>query len=273
MKAALGAADLAAANMPGIAGIHLEGPFISPDKPGVHDPSYIRTPTLHDLEMITAPRNGVTLVTLAPECVPKGFITRLVQSRVRVSLGHSMATYQETKEAFAEGLTGFTHLFNAMRQLSSRDPGPVAAALESSNAWFGMIVDGEHVDPVMLRLAVRGAAHPMLVTDAMPPVGGCNPGFRLYGQEIVVRNGRCTRPDGTLAGAALDMAAAVRNCVRLLEVPLTQALRCASAEPAEFLGLGATLGRLAPGYRADIVAFDPETMDIHETWVAGRARA
>jgi N-acetylglucosamine-6-phosphate deacetylase len=269
MKAALGAADLAAANMPGIAGIHLEGPFISPDKPGVHDPSYIRTPTLHDLEMITAPRNGVTLVTLAPERVPKGFITRLVQSGVRVSLGHSMATYQETKEALAEGLTGFTHLFNAMRQLSSRDPGPVAAALESSNAWFGMIVDGEHVDPVMLRLAVRGAAHPMLVTDAMPPVGGCNSGFRLYGQEIVVRNGRCTRLDGTLAGAALDMAAAVRNCVRLLHVPLTQALRFASMEPAKFLGLGATLGRLAPGYRADIVAFDPETLDIHETWVAG----
>jgi N-acetylglucosamine-6-phosphate deacetylase len=273
MQAALGAANLAAVSMPSVAGIHLEGPFISPDKPGVHDPSYIRSPTLHDLETIAAPRNGATLVTLAPERVPEGFIETLVRGGVRVSLGHSMATYRETKEALAEGLTGFTHLFNAMRQLSSRDPGPVAAALESSNAWFGMIVDGQHVDPAMLRLALRGAAHPMLVTDAMPPVGGCNPGFRLYGEEIAVRDGRCTRPDGTLAGAALDMAAAVRNCVRLLQVPLMQALRFASLEPAEFLGLGVTLGRLAPGYRADIVAFDPETMDIHETWVAGHTPA
>ena len=125
-----------------------------------------------------------------------------------------------------------------MRQLSSRDPGPIAAALETPDAWFGMIVDGEHVDPAMLRLALRGAAQPMLVTDAMPPVGGARRLFRLYGHEIAVREGRCTRADGTLAGSALDMAAAVRNCVELLQVPLVDALRFASAEPARFLGLG-----------------------------------
>ena len=182
-----------------------------------------------------------------------------------------MATYDETKAALAEGLTGFTHLFNAMRPLGSRDPGPVAAALETPGAFFGMIVDGEHVHPAMLRLALRGVAHPMLITDAMPPVGGRKPAFVLYGEEIAVREGRCARSDGTLAGAALDMASAVRNCVKLLNVPLTQALRFASAEPATFLGLEATLGRLAPGYRADLVAFDPGSMRIHATWVAGEA--
>jgi N-acetylglucosamine-6-phosphate deacetylase len=272
MCAALDAADRAAA-MPGVAGIHIEGPFISPEKPGVHNPALIRAPTTQDLEMLTAPRKGIMLVTLAPERVPPGFIAKLAAAGLRVSLGHSMATYQETKTALAEGLTGFTHLFNAMRQLSSRDPGPIAAALETSRAWFGMIADGHHAHPAMLRLALRGEASPMLVTDAMPPVGGCKSSFSLYGQEIAVHQGRCAREDGMLAGAALDMAMAVRNCVELLRVPLPQALRFASREPARFLGLDAHLGRLAPGYRADMVAFDPDTIEIYDTWVAGEASA
>ena len=257
MHAALQAADEAAATNPSVLGIHLEGPFLSPEKPGVHNRSLIRRPGSDDIATLTAPRAGVTLVTLAPERAPSGFIAELVRARIRVSLGHSMATYDETRAALTEGLTGFTHLFNAMRPLESRDPGPVAAALETPGAYFGMIVDGEHVDPAMLRLALRGVAHPMLVTDAMPPVGGSKSAFMLYGDEITVRNGRCARPDGALAGAALDMASAVRNCVELLGVPLTQALRFASTEPARFLGLEAELGRLAPGYRADLVAFDP----------------
>ena len=124
-------------------------------------------------------------------------------------------------------------------------------------------------DPAMLRLALRGSARPMLVTDAMPTVGGSRSTFTLFGQEVVVADGRCTREDGTLAGAHLDMASAVRNCVELLGVPLTQALRFASAEPASFLGLGDVLGRIAPGCRADLVAFNPDDIEIHATWVAG----
>ena len=271
LRAALAAADEAAAAMPGVAGIHIEGPFISPEKPGVHDPAYIRRPTPEDLALLTAPRSGVTLITLAPERVPAGFIAALAAAGVRMALGHSMATYEETKAALAEGLTGFTHLFNAMRPLSARDPGPIVAALETAGAWFGMIVDGEHVHPAVLRLALRGLAHPMLVTDAMPPVGGSKAGFTLYGREIEVREGRCTTADGTLAGSALSMAAAVRNCVKLLRVPLAQALRFASTEPARFLGLGASLGRIAPGFRADLVALDPDTVHIYDTWVAGEA--
>ena len=126
-------------------------------------------------------------MTLAPEQVPAGFIAELAKAGARVALGHSMATYAQTKAALADGLTGFTHLFNAMRPLASREPGPIAAALESSNAWFGMIVDGAHVDPAMLRLALRGLAHPMLVTDAMPPAGGTRSTFRLYGRQIEAR--------------------------------------------------------------------------------------
>ena len=271
MRGALDAVRRAAPVNPSVLGIHLEGPFLSPDKPGVHDPTMIRLPDAQDCAMLASAGAGRMMVTLAPERMPAGFTAQLADAGIRVCLGHSMATYAQTKTALAEGLTGFTHLFNAMRPLESREPGPIAAALEAPGAWFGMIVDGEHVAPAMLRLALRGAAHPMLVTDAMPPVGGSSPSFKLYGQEISVRNGRCTRRDGTLAGAALDMASAVRNCVQLLQVPLPQALHFASAEPARFLGLGATLGQLAPGYRADMVAFDPSDIRIHETWVAGMA--
>ena len=270
MKLALDAVQRAVSDNPSVLGMHWEGPFLSPEKPGVHDAQMFRLPTARDAELLTSLKNGVTLITLAPEQVPTGFIAQLVSAGVRVSLGHSMATYAQTRRAMSEGLTGFTHLFNAMRPLTSREPGPIAAALESPDVWFGMIVDGYHVDPAMLRLALRGAAHPMLVTDAMPPVGGRRSSFMLYDQEITVVAGRCMRQDGTLAGAALDMASAVRNCVKLLQMPLTDALRLASAEPADFLGLGNKLGRIAPGYRADMVAFDPHDIRILETWVAGK---
>jgi N-acetylglucosamine-6-phosphate deacetylase len=180
-----------------------------------------------------------------------------------------MATYEQTRAALAVGLAGFTHLFNAMRPLASREPGPIAAALEAPGAWFGMIADGVHVDPAMLRLALRGEGRAMLVTDAMPPVGGSRTTFMLNGRTITLRNGTCTSEDGTLAGAAVDMASAIRNCVRMLNVPLTQALRFASAEPASFLGLANTLGHLSVGARADMVALEPERVDVLQTWVAG----
>ena len=269
MSAALAAARALVGTEPGILGIHLEGPFLSPEKPGVHALHYIRAPTPDDEAMLTAERPGVLVVTLAPECVPGGFIGRLAASGVRICLGHSNATYAETKTAMAEGLTGFTHLFNAMRPLASREPGPIGAALENAESWFGMIVDGVHVDPVMLRLALRGKARPMLVTDAMPPVGGKHTSFSLYGQTIRSDRGRCLRQNGTLAGTNLDMATAVRNCVRLLDVPLESALRFASANPASFLGVERWLGHLAPGYRADLIAIDPATVEVTGVWSAG----
>ncbi len=271
MRAALNAIQHVVPTNPSVLGIHLEGPFLSPQKPGVHDPAMFRPPSADDGEQLTARRAGVMMVTLAPEQVPAAFIPQLVKAGVRVSLGHSMATYVQTKRALAQGLTGFTHLFNAMRQPEGREPGPVVAALETPGVWFGMIIDGHHVDPAMLRLAIRGAARPMLVTDAMPTVGGSSATFMQYGQKVSVFDGRCTRMDGTLAGAHLDMASAVRNCVELLGLPLTQALRFASTEPAQFLGYGGSLGRIARGYRADLVAFSPGRMQIHRTWVAGSA--
>lgn len=265
MRQALNAVQTLVGVDAGVLGIHFEGPFLSPDKAGVHDPIWIRGPQSADVEMLTSLQGGVTLVTLAPERVPPGFVAQLAGAGVRVSLGHSMATYAQTRLALSQGLTGFTHLFNAMRPLASREPGPIAAALEQPGAWFGIIVDGEHVAPAMLRLALRGEGRPMLVTDAMPPVGGGRSTFALYGREITVR----TTGDGTLAGSLLDMASAVRNSVRLLGLPLAEALCLASAAPAAFLGIEDRLGHIAPGYRADMVALDPEEIRVLATWVAG----
>ena len=268
-KAALEAVEASLEREPGVLGIHLEGPFLSPAKAGIHDPHAIREPTPEDERVLCQPRKGKTLLTLAPEQVPPGFIRRLTQAGVRLSLGHSMATYAQTRAAMREGVTGFTHLFNAMRPLGSREGGPIAAALESTDAWYGLIADGIHVEAAVLRLALRGAGHPMLVTDAMPPVGGRQSSFMLQGRQIKVDRGRATSQEGTLGGAILDMASAVRNCVELLGVPLTLALTFASLNPAKFIGLGDSLGRLAPGYRADIVAFEPGGVNVQETWVAG----
>jgi N-acetylglucosamine-6-phosphate deacetylase len=271
MRAARDAVTTVMKTNPSVLGIHFEGPFLSADRPGVHDPRMLRRPDAPEREWLTRWRDGVTLVTLAPEVVPEGFIAALAQAGIKVSLGHSMATYQQTRAALADGLTGFTHLFNAMRPLASREPGPIAAALECQNCWFGMIVDGGHVDPAMLRLALRGRARAMLVTDAMPPVGGRRDTFMLGGRTITAGANGCTRDDGTLAGSALDMATAVRNSVKLLQMPLTDALRAAAAEPARFLGLAHRLGHLAPGCRADMVALDAKEITVLETWVAGKA--
>ena len=273
MRAALSSIGTASASDPGVLGIHFEGPFLSCLKAGVHHPSMIRPPSADDLGLLRAAGPGcVVVVTLAPEAVPVGFIRTVVDAGVHVCLGHSMSTYAQAKASILEGLTGFTHLFNAMRPLASRDPGPIAAALESPSVWFGMIVDGEHVDSAMLRLALRGHGHPMLVTDAMPPVGGTNSSFMLHGQEITVCAGRCTRSDGMLAGAALDMATAVRNSVNLLGLTVPDAIKLATITPAAFLGLNHTLGRVCRGYRADLVAFFPANMEIIATWVAGKCK-
>lgn len=269
MHAAAAAIQTARAANPAVLGIHFEGPFLSPERAGVHDPAMFRAPAPRDLDLLAAPSRGATLVTAAPERVPAGFIRSLAAAGVRVALGHSMASYAETHAAMAEGLTGFTHLFNAMRPMAAREPGPIAAALEEPRAFYGLIVDGEHVAPAMLRLALRGLGRAMLVTDAMPPVGGRRPSFTLYGKRIEMRGGRCATAGGTLAGSALDMAGAVRNCVRLLGLSLPEALALASAAPAAFLGLSGRLGHIAAGCRADLVAFEPAEMRVLATWIAG----
>jgi N-acetylglucosamine-6-phosphate deacetylase len=189
-----------------------------------------------------------------------------------VSAGHTNASYAEISTALRHGLSGFTHLFNAMSQLTPREPGTVGAALDDPTSWCGIIVDGEHTDPVALRIALRCKAHDrfMLVTDAMPSVGTDNDSFELQGRRITVRGTVCLDEDGRLAGTNIDMATCVRNAISMLGLSLPEAVRMASRGPAEFLGLAHDTGRIAPGLRADLALTD-DALNVLETWIAGRS--
>ena len=258
--------------IPGVLGIHLEGPALNRARKGIHPESEIRVPNGRDLEAIRSfGGRGRSLVTLAPECVPGAMIDELIGAGLRIAAGHSEATALEAAQAAGRGVTGVTHLFNAMSQLGAREPGLVGAALSDNRLFAGIICDGIHVDATALRIALRckGRDRLMLVTDAMPLVGTNEKKFLLHGRPIALHDNRLTGPDGTLAGAHLTMIEAVRNATVLLEVPLADALIMASRTPAAFLGLESELGRIAPGYRADLVAFN-ENFEVVGTWVGGQ---
>jgi len=255
----------------GILGLHLEGPFISPRRPGVHRPDRIVKPGVRDLEELCELAGaGRSLVTLAPECVPAGFVRTLASSGVRISIGHSEAPTVVVMQAVADGATGVTHLFNAMPPLSARAPGIIGTALAEHRLTAGLIVDGIHVDPVSVQaaFAAKGSDRIALVTYAMPTVGTSLDRFELIGRTIKLADGRLTTEEGTLAGAHLDMASAVRNAVRLAHIPLDDALRAASLTPARFLGLDNERGRLVPGARADLVALTQD-LTVAATWIDG----
>lgn len=270
--AAVGAAI--EAGVPGVLGIHIEGPYLNVVRKGVHNSAKFRGLDEGAIGLLASLRGGKTLVTLAPEMTTPDIIAKLSAAGVVVSAGHTNATYDEIRTALRHGLTGFTHLFNAMSQLTGREPGVVGAALDDQQSWCGIIVDGRHVDPTVLRIALRCKRHDrfMLVTDAMPSVGTSEKSFTLQGRVISVTDGVLVDEDGTLAGSDTDMATTVRNAVELLGVELPEAARMASQYPAEFLGLGNELGRIAPGYRASLVLVD-DSFDVKETWIDGQTLA
>lgn len=269
IEAAMEAARAAIAQgVPGVLGVHIEGPFLNVEKKGIHDASKLRPIGDEEIALLSRPTGGKTVVTLAPEKVPAEAIRRLTDAGVIVCAGHTNASADCIELALRNGLRGFTHLFNAMSQLTAREPGAVGAALDDRSSWCGLIVDGHHVDPRVLKIALRAAplSRFMLVSDAMPSVGG-RKAFTLGGQTITVSGGKCVNADGTLAGSDLDMASAVRNAVSMLGVDLAEAVTMASANPAAFLGLG-DVGRIAAGYRANLVLLDDD-LQVAETWIDG----
>jgi len=273
MRAAIAAvAQALTEGVPGIAGIHLEGPFLAPERKGVHDATKFRAPDDALLELIASLGPDRVLLTLAPERVAPQTIAKLAAQGVIVSLGHTGASYEMARAALAAGARGFTHLFNAMSPLQSREPGVVGAALADPDSWCGLIVDGEHSHPAAMRIAL--AAKPrgkiMLVTDAMPPVGGDSAAFVLNGERIEARGGVLRNSAGALAGSCLDMATAVRNAVRLTGVAADEALRMASTYPAAFLRRSQLIGSIAAGRRADFVVLNDD-LSVHQVWIGGAA--
>ena len=272
MGEAIAAVDAAITErVPGVLGIHIEGPYIAAARKGVHQESRLRLPAPGEIALAASLKQGRTLLTLAPEQVPVETLRELLDAGVILAVGHTAGDYDSVRRALDAGVRGFTHLFNAMTPLQGRAPGAVGAALEDRESWCGIIVDGHHVHPASLRVAL--AAKPrgklFLVTDAMPPVGGTGQTFVLNGETIHVKDGAARTSDGVLAGSVISMIDAVRNSVRLLGLPLEEAARMASTYPADFLGLGRTHGRVAPGYQADFTVVDTD-LRVRETWIAGQ---
>ena len=247
--------DAIAQGVPGVLGIHVEGPFIAEARKGIHDPAKFRRLAAESIALLTGLKRGRTMVTLAPEMCSADDIAALVAGGVVVSAGHTDADYSTTRAALDAGVSGFTHLFNAMSPMLHRAPGVVGAALEDQQSYCGLIADGHHVDSPVLRVALRTRPIDrfMLVTDAMPTVGSTTKSFWLNGVKIVVRDGVCVAPDGTLAGCDLDMTSAVRNIMAMTGVDIEAASTMASLAPARFLRLEQQTGSIGVGRPADLV--------------------
>lgn len=272
MRQAIAAVDQAITEcVPGVSGIHLEGPFLNETYKGTHDSGQFRVIDEEGFEVITSLKNGKTLVTIAPELTTLETINRLANAGVIVCAGHSTCTYRQAREALAAGVTGFTHLFNAMTQLHGREPGMVGAALEDENSWFGIIADGEHCHPASFYAAIRAKKQggAVLVTDAMPIVGSDKKSFELNGETIYAIGGRCTNAAGSLAGSDLDMMSAVNNAAEFARIDSFEAIRMASAYPAKATGTDDRFGYVKPGYSANLIAVGENGSPI-KTWIDGK---
>ena len=258
--------------VPGIVGVHFEGPHLSVEKKGTHCADYIRPLSTDEWQILSRQDIGQVIVTLAPETVSNDDVTRMVELGIKVCLGHTNADYQTSQKAIDAGASGFTHLFNAMSPLQGREPGVVGAALLNNNTSCGLIVDGFHVDYASCKLAIQAKPQGkiFLVTDAMPPVGTDQTQFALYDRTVYVDNGKLTSTTGELAGSSLDMASAVKNTHQELGIELGEAIRMASLYPAEYLYQNQTVirGELNQGKQADMVVLNDD-LSVKETWIAG----
>jgi N-acetylglucosamine-6-phosphate deacetylase len=258
--------------MPGIIGIHFEGPHLSLAKKGTHCAEYIRPITEDEWNIFSRKDIGQVMITVAPETVMPDDITRMVSLGIKVCLGHTNADFDTAQAAINSGATGFTHLFNAMSPLQGREPGVVGCALVNDNTQCGLIVDGHHVDYASCQIAIKAkpSGGVFLVTDAMPPVGTNQAEFPLYDRTVYVENGKLTSSTGELAGSSLDMASAVRNTYSKLNISLDESLRMASLYPAKFLYRNQNIirGELTIGMQADMVVLDDE-LSVLQTWIGG----
>jgi N-acetylglucosamine-6-phosphate deacetylase len=272
-QAADAIAQAIAEKVPGIIGVHFEGPHLSVAKKGTHCADYIRAISEAEWQVLSRNDIGEVIVTLAPETVSPEDINRMVKLGIKVCLGHTNADYNTTQKAIDAGASGFTHLFNAMSPLQGREPGVVGAALLNNQTSCGLIVDSFHVDYASCKLAIQAKPKGkiFLVTDAMPPVGTDQTEFALYDRTVFVDNGKLTSTTGELAGSSLDMAAAVINTHKELGIPLDESIRMASLYPAEYLYQNQKVvrGELNRGKQADMLILNSD-LSVKETWISGR---
>lgn len=247
-------------------GIHLEGPFISHEKRGVHPPENLLQPSPQAFDRFwQASAGNIRMMTIAPEL--PGAVETIRYARklgVHSSLGHSNATYHEAQSGISAGADHATHTFNAMRPLDHREPGILGAVLENNELTADIIADGVHVHPSVLKLflSAKGADRAILITDAISATGMPDGVYSLGGLEVQVSNGRCEY-QGKLAGSVLTLDRAIRNVIAFAGYPLQQAVKLATLNPAQRLGITDRRGLLAPGRRADLVVLTPEGQVAH----------
>ena len=250
-----------AADEAALAGINMEGPFISPDKIGAQNPAYVQRADAAMLRRLQGESGGlVKLVDIAPEEPGALDFVSEASDEVRVSLAHTCTDYETAREAFERGARHLTHLYNAMPGLHHRKPGPIAAAWEHPDVTVELICDGVHIHPAMVRLTfgLFGAERICLISDSMRATGLEDGSYDLGGQQVEVRGNVATLADGTIAGSVTDLAACVRHAVLDMGIPLEDAVLAATLTPARAIGIDAERGSIEPGKVADLVVLDED---------------
>ena len=269
------AAFAPATNEAALVGLNLEGPFISPKKVGAQNPEYVQAPNIEMYQRLQERAKGlIKLVDIAPEEPGALEFIQAVKDTTNVSLAHMCATYDEALAAFQAGATQLTHLYNAMPGLTHRAPGPIAAGFDSEGVFAEIIADGMHIHPSMVRLAFRifGADRMVLVSDTV--AAGLPAGSKadLGGQTILVKENVATLEDGTtLAGSVTNLAGCVKVAVTQMDIPVADALRAATLNPARAIKVDDKRGSLEPGKVADVVIINPQTMDVEQVVLRGVA--
>ena len=252
-------------------GVHIEGPFFNVKYRGVHQKQYINTINSDYLNLFESLQDFPVMLTLAPECISTKQLKHLKSLGFKILAGHTDASYDQLEEAIKYGLDGFTHLFNAMGQISAREPGVVGSALTFDNATASIIVDLHHVHPSLIQMAYKQKPQGKLffVSDSMATIHHGEPSFELYDEIVSESKGRIINSEGKLAGSSITQIDAIKNAYQSCNIPLNEALAMASRYPAEYLGVANYLGSLESGYRADLTHFSLD-FQVQNVWVAGK---
>ena len=258
-------------NNKSLLGVHIEGPFFNVKYRGVHQKQYINTINSDYLNLFESLKDFPVMLTLAPECISTKQLKHLKSLGFKILAGHTDASYDQLEEAIKYGLDGFTHLFNAMGQISAREPGVVGSALTFDNAAASIIVDLHHVHPSLIQMAYKQKPQGKLffVSDSMATIHHGEPSFELYDEVVSESNGRIINSEGKLAGSSITQIDAIKNAYQSCNIPLNDAIAMVTRYPAEYLGVANYLGSLKSGYRADLTHFDLD-FQVHNVWVAGK---
>ena len=252
-------------------GIHIEGPFFNVKYRGVHQKQYINTINASYLNLFETLDKFPVMLTLAPECISIKQLKHLKSLGFKILAGHTDANYDQLEEAIKYGLDGFTHLFNAMGQISAREPGVVGSAFEFDETSASIIVDLHHVHPSLINLSFKQKPKGKLffVSDSMATINHGEPSFELYDEVVSESNGRIINSEGKLAGSSITQIDAIKNAYQKCSIPLESAISMATLYPAEYLGVSDYIGQLKKGYRADLAHFD-SNFHVQNVWLAGK---